>query len=432
MNDNSLLKLLADVEPKIQDIEENRIEVKALKDVLTTLNELVNGGNMSYDEILDFYDQDFIFKAIKIGNVDSDTLINKYKSSKYLLKNKDSKIKELPQYKESMNYIDSLYQYLYGLCQKIKIEYENKVEKLNIKEILNKYYLLLNKENIFIKNINEFIVFLDLNNLSASERLDILILINKNNIKNYVISNDIEISNDIKLSDIKKIINDNNELLNQSYDIDETSVDKILINNKENISLNVLLNKKIYLINKINKLYNEKKYTDIISDYREFVKIIDIEKEFSKQQVKNNKLVFLKKDNKSLIREYLDKAEINYKNCIYKNLLDIEKNEMLEIPEKMYKKIYLYLKNDFIVKTVYTYLDNGSILILGVLDKNETIDNFIQKNSSLLDETFKDINKKEFDSSERDIILNNIKLDELVLNIDLDTLDVKMEEENAR
>ena len=114
MNDNSLLKLLADVEPKIQDIEENRIEVKALKDVLTTLNELVNGGNMSYDEILDFYDQDFIFKAIKIGNVDSDTLINKYKSSKYLLKNKDSKIKELPQYKESMNYIDSLYQYLYG------------------------------------------------------------------------------------------------------------------------------------------------------------------------------------------------------------------------------------------------------------------------------------------------------------------------------
>ena len=87
---------------------------------------------------------------------------------------------------------------------------------------------------------------------------------------------------------------------------------------------------------------------------------------------------------------------------------------------------------EFVVKTVYSYLENGKVLVLGVLDKDEELDDFLLKNKNLFKETFNNIDSINLINDERDLLLKNIKLEDLVLNIDLETLDVKMEEEDAR
>ncbi len=436
MNDNSLKKLLTVVEPKIRNIEEHRIECSSLKSVHETMQELVELGNSSYKEILDFYDQEFIFKAIKIGNSNSDILLDKYKSSKYLLKNNSDNLHELPQYKESISFMEQLYMYLCGLNEKIQLDYEQKIENLKVEELLNKYYNLLNKDNIFIKDIDEFLTFVDLNKLEINERLNVLITINKLNIKNYVTTNDIDIGNNINLSNIFDLLNQNKDLIdNNLTTVDLDNVNESLLSNDDwkndliNLEENLKLRKN-KLINIINIFYKNKNYSKIVTLYDEFKELEKLEIEINKQKNSSKELIFMFKNDKSLVREYLDKTNNKYKSCILKNLLDLETNNALYLPKTCYNNQYLYIKDDFVVKTVYTYIDNY-ILVLGVLDKNETLEEFIKKNEYLLNEV---INNKsiKFDKGERNLILKDIKLEDLVLSIDLDTLDVKVEEENGR
>ena len=435
MND-SLAKLLEYLEPKIKDIHENRVELKSLSDVYETISEIVNLGEKSYLDIIDYYDQEFVIKAIKISGDDITNRVNKYKTSRYLLKNQDSSLKELPQYKESINFMESLFRYLYGLYEDIKLEYENKQQKLGVQEILNKYYLLLRKNNIFIENISEFITFLDLCEINPNDKLNILIFITKCNIKNYTTTNDIMITNDIKLSDIENLLNKYKEFYSKKIENNE----KLELNIKDLLKTpnkNILLDKKNYLYNKINNLFLDKNYDELIKYYLEFNDVLDYEKEFIKQETRfsedlSKKLVFVMEDDKSLVREFLSKTKLEYKSPVYKNLLDIENESDLIIPNYRYNNIYLYIKDEFVVKTVSTYLENGYVLILGVMEKDEKIEEFLEKNKNILKNLNKIINQDNFDLKERDLILGNTKLEDLVLTIDLNTLDIKNGGEYAR
>ncbi len=431
MNDNSLSVLLNAVEPKIQNIDKNRVEVKSLSDVHETMENLVELGQKNYKEILDFYDQDFIYKAIKIGNANSSLLIDKYESSKYLLKNDDPILKDLPQYKDSVKFMESMYEYLYGLNQKINLDYETKKEQLEKQELLNKYFYLLKQDNIFIKDIDEFLTFLDLNKLDIEERLKVLIQVNKCNVKNYITTNDIEITSKIKLSDVSILLKKNNSLLNEMYEENDEINKPVETYLQEDNFEEKILNKKIYLIHKIKKMYDEQKYTDLISDYLEFYKTISLEKEKEKQEIYPRKLCFLFDDQISFIRKYLESADDKYKSCILKNLLDIENDTKLVMPYLYYNDNYVYLQNDFIVKTVYMFLENGNILILGVLEPGSSLEEFLDKKKMIILDSLK---KEEYEKNkeERDILLKNIKLEDLVLTMDLDTLNVKMEDKDAR
>ena len=430
MNNNSLTELLASIKPKILNIDEHRMECISLKSVRDTMMELVELGTKSYKEILNFYDQDFILKAIKIGNSNSDMLIDKYESSKYLLRNDN--LQELPQFKESLNFMEQLEQYLYGLNEKIRLDYDTKSENLEIEELLSKYYNLLNKDNIFIRDIDEFLAFLDLNNLDVNDRLNILITVNKANIKNYVTTNDIDIGNNINLSKIFNILNKNKDLINKDYDKfnQDIELDEFLENNKDKLD-ECLQDRKIYIVNQINELYKIKKYNDIINLYKEYEKIEKLEKEILKQKEGSKKLIFLFKNGKSLVRDYLDKTSTKYKSCVLKNLLDLETNTNLSLPKLYHNDYYLYVKDDFVVKTVYTYI-NDYILVLGVLDKKEKLEDFVKRNEYLINEVIHNKDALVYDDTERNLILKDINKEDLVVSIDLDTLDVKVEEENGR
>ena len=433
MND-SLAKLLAYIEPIILNIHDNRIEVKALKSVYDSIKELIELGKNSYLDILEYYDQDFIVKAIKIksSNVENNW-ISKYETSKYLLKNQNSNLKDLPQYKEAIQFMETLFTYLCNLYQEISLEYESKNDKLQQQELFNKYYILFRKNNIFITDIWEFLTFLDLTKISLEEKLDILIFVNKCNIKNYITTNDIMLTNDIKLSDITNLLNSNQQFFQENF-LDNLNLENFDLKdlNENSISL-----RKSYLINKIKTLYDNQKYEEIIDYYLQFKKLVRYELELIKQKEVfsdkvDKKLVFLMQDGKSLVRTYLETCDLKYRSCILKNLLDLEQKTDIKMPSLSYFDVYLYIKDEFVVKTVYTYLENGYILILGVLDVSESLESFLDKNKELLKKTFKNINRKVFDERERDLLLQNIKTEDLIPLIDLNTLDIKMEDKDAR
>lgn len=430
VNDNSLRTLLEDIKPKIANIEENRLEKSSLSNVYETIKELVELGEESYDNILNFYDQEFIIKAIKINNQDYDSIINKYQSSRYLLKSKNPSLKDLPQYEEALDYIGKLYKYLCDLYKQIKLDLDSKTDDLKVKELLNKYYIILNKNNIFIKDADEFLAFLELNQLSIEDKINILKFINKCNIKNYITTNDIIIDNDLNLSDIKLLLKSHSNLLNKEYSIDDSKLDDYLKKHLMDIESS-LINRKIYLVNEINKLVLEKKYLSTRDKYFEFKKIETLESEFQKQKIKPKQLVFMFKNGKSLVRDYLENTSSKYKSCVLKNLLDLEENNTLKIPKMCYNNAYIYLREEFIVQTVYTYIDKY-VLVLGVLDVKEKLEDFLEKNEYLIKTTFENLNSINYNSDERNLILGNIKIEDLVLSIDLDTLNLKVEDKNGR
>ena len=435
MND-SVLRLLANIEPRISKIQENRIEIKSLSEVYKTISEIIDLGKKSYLEILDYYDQEFIIRCIKIHGRNTKNLINKYKTSRYLLKNRDKNMQELPQFKDSILYMESLFKYLYSLYEKIKIEYTEKSDNLKTQELLSKYYIILKKESIFIEDSEEFLTFLDLAEIDNADRLNILIFINKCNVKVITKGSSLDkiLANNINLNQIKDMLDENKSLIDNTLKLEKVT-ESIITEGKLNQA--VLAKKKKYLINKISRTFEEAEYDGLLKYYLDYKTLLDYEKEFKKQKASfklddKKKLIFMMSDNVSLVRHYLDTTSLEYKSPILKNLLDIEKERDLQIPDYSYNGIYLYIKKEFIVKTVYTYLDNGYVLVLGVMDKGENLKTFLNKNGKLITRTL--LNKKnlELNDTERNEILKNIRAEDLVLTIDLNTLDIEMEDKNAR
>ena len=165
-----------------------------------------------------------------------------------------------------------------------------------------------------------------------------------------------------------------------------------------------------------------------------YLEVTDYLKEIEKQKVRYNKtysknLIFVRTENDLLINNYLRKCLTKYRACVYKNLLDIESSNTYVLPDYKYNDKYFYLKKEFIIKVIYMYLDDGNVLIVGVLDKDGNIEEYISKNMVYIMSTIKNIEKLK-DKKDRDLLLKDIKEEDLVLTIDLDTLD--MEENYAR
>lgn len=428
MND-SLVKLLAYIEPKILDIQDKRKELLDLESSYKVLKEIIDLGENSYHDIINFYDQNFILNCIKTSN---DTYLNNldlYKSSKYLLKSNNQDLLELPQYKEAINYIEKLFTYLIELYNLTKKKYEDLKEKLEQLEILNKYYLIFSKNNIEINDIDEFLLFLQLVDIPLSDKLNVLIQVVKFNVRTYTLTNDILLTSDIYLSNIIDTLEKEKDKIDNSL-LDSYSFDDKIIFDDEN---NLILRQK-YLITKLSSLYNANNYDELPSCYLLYLEVTDYLKEIEKQKVRYNKtysknLIFVRTEKDLLINNYLRKCLTKYRACVYKNLLDIESSNTYVLPDYKYNDKYFYLKKEFIVKVIYMYLDNGNVLIVGVLDKDGDIEEYISKNMVYIMSTIKNIEKLK-DKKDRDLLLKDIKEEDLVLTIDLDTLD--MEENYAR
>lgn len=428
MND-SLVKLLAYIEPKILDIQDKRKELLDLESSYKVLKEIIDLGENSYQDIINFYDQNFILNCIKTSN---DTYLNNldlYKSSKYLLKSNNQNLLELPQYKEAINYIEKLFTYLIELYNLTKKKYDDLKEELEQLEILNKYYLIFSKNNIEINDIDEFLLFLQLVDIPLSDKLNVLIKVVKFNVRTYTLTNDILLTSDIYLSNIVDTLEKEKDKIDNSLLDSYSFADKIIFDDENSLTL-----RQKYLVTKLSSLYNDNNYDELPSCYLLYLEVTDYLKEIEKQKVRYNKtysknLIFVRTENDLLINNYLRKCLTKYRACVYKNLLDIESSNTYVLPDYKYNDKYFYLKKEFIIKVIYMYLDDGNVLIVGVLDKDGNIEEYISKNMVYIMSTIKNIEKLK-DKKDRDLLLKDIKEEDLVLTIDLDTLD--MEENYAR
>ena len=428
MND-SLVKLLAYIEPKILDIQDKRKELLDLESSYKVLKEIIDLGENSYQDIINFYDQNFILNCIKTSN---DTYLNNldlYKSSKYLLKSNTQTLLELPQYKEAINYIEKLFTYLIELYNLTKKKYDDLKEELEQLEILNKYYLIFSKNNIEINDIDEFLLFLQLVDIPLSDKLNVLIKVVKFNVRTYTLTNDILLTSDIYLSNIVDTLEKEKDKIDNSLLDSYSFADKIIFDDENSLTL-----RQKYLVTKLSSLYNDNNYDELPSCYLLYLEVTDYLKEIEKQKVRYSKtysknLIFVRTENDLLINNYLRKCLTKYRACVYKNLLDIESSNTYVLPDYKYNDKYFYLKKEFIIKVIYMYLDDGNVLIVGVLDKDGNIEEYISKNMVYIMSTIKNIEKLK-DKKDRDLLLKDIKEEDLVLTIDLDTLD--MEENYAR
>ena len=267
MND-SLTKLLTYIEPKILDIQDKREEMLSLKNNYNILKDLIDSGEKSYYDVINFYDQDFILECLdKLGNNSKDMFL----SSKYLLKNRNENLLELPQYKSAVIYMEKLFTYFNDLYLKTKLKYDVLEEELKKLELLNKYYLLFKKNNFLILDIEEFLMFLQFVNISLEDKYKILIMIAKFNVKEFTLTNDILLDVNIYLSDITNLLTEFKKeidigLLNKK----ELEVDnKILFKeNKDNLFL-----KRKYIITKLSYLYENHEYDKLSLCYKEYLEI---------------------------------------------------------------------------------------------------------------------------------------------------------------
>ena len=344
-------------------------------------------------------------------------------------------MKELPQYQDAIKYMDFLINYLNELWQKVTEEYNLKSDNLKNQELLNKYYLILKSDNVFIKDALEFIDFLNKVEFTLEERYEILLYVNRCNIKNYSMNTDSKdmFVNDINFAEVKALLEKNAYLIDKNMNLNFKE-ENIIQDGK--INQEYIFNKKKYLLNKIYQLFETFEYDEITKYYKEYKTLDDYEEEFKKQDVsfelnRDKKLIFVMENGKSLVRKYLEECNPIYQGPIYKNLLDIESDKEYKIPDYYYNDTYLYIKPEFVVTTVYTYLKNGYVLVLGVIDRKTPLKTYLYKNRDIL-EVLREKDNLEINDNERDLLLKDLKIDDLVMTIDLNTLDVKMEEENAR
>ena len=158
--------------------------------------------------------------------------------------------------------MECLFTYLIDLYHQTKLDYDNLKKELEKLEILNKYYLLFTKENFFVDDIEEFILFMQLVDIPEIDKLNLLILVSKFNVKTYTLTNDVIIAPDIYLSDIKSILQNNQEKLDNNL-VNDNNLEldnKILFLESGEKSL---IEKEKYLITKINNLYKQKEYNKI-------------------------------------------------------------------------------------------------------------------------------------------------------------------------
>ena len=115
------------------------------------------------------------------------------------------------------------------------------------------------------------------------DKLNLLILVSKFNVKTYTLTNDVIIAPDIYLSDIKSILQNNQEKLDNNL-LNDNNLEldnKILFLESGEKSL---IAKEKYLITKINNLYKQKEYNKISKYYNSYLEIEDYLNEFEKQK----------------------------------------------------------------------------------------------------------------------------------------------------
>ena len=256
-------KMLNLMEPYVFNIEEIN---KVLKQKEAYLNELTILNNEINDEALNLIYVDnleFLLQIITEQGSNSD----EYQAYKYVLNSNIKEVMALPQYNEALTYFENLYKYIKNRFTQMTDEYGRLLSDYERNMVINKYYLMMKENNVFILDSDEFINMLDVLELSINDKNLLLTYVLKENKKTYYLNIKDDDNLEFDLEKVNIIINENKELLSKEYNellnvvseyVDLSKnisdiIDDELIN-KINIR-NILLAKKVWLLKKISFSY---------------------------------------------------------------------------------------------------------------------------------------------------------------------------------
>lgn len=176
---NKLVDLL---KPTINDLDTKKEELAIKNKTLSEVNEMLDEVNDDVTKVSKYKNQELI-----VSNLDDiKSTEREYKSCCYLLDSVDEKIKTLPQYIEASNYIERLINYFKKLKEKLSLEVSELQVVCEEKELNKKYYEILSKDNPVVNDASEFRNLLDRQELSDSDKIDLLVFVLKNNVNSYL------------------------------------------------------------------------------------------------------------------------------------------------------------------------------------------------------------------------------------------------------
>ena len=179
--DNSVKKLVGLLEPLIYDLDDEKRHLVERREELENVSRMLAYTKDNLDMVGIYADQNLILDSLPRINSDKE----KYKASCYLLKSENEDVKKLPQYEEAYNLISDIIEYFKLYKAELIVETNDLEKTCNEKEIEKKYHNILVDPNPFISDVEEFNEFIDKHEISSEDKINILMYVLENNIKEY-------------------------------------------------------------------------------------------------------------------------------------------------------------------------------------------------------------------------------------------------------
>ena len=271
------IKLLEIMKPFVENIEQDLNDLTEKKKELDTINNIISTIGDDSTNILKIDDNKIIvylekFKSNKL----------EYDANKYILNALLDEVKNLPQYIDAKKYIDNFGKFLFSYYINVDEEYQLLKKEYDKKEIIKKYYNMIENNNVFVNDLDELQELFLILDLSLEEKNNALIYILKENNKVYGVVNKSDLFTDDDKLKVIRLLEENNNYKNIEYnelldavseyvDINGKISDIITDDLVEKINIcNILLAKKVHLYRKISFLYynmNCQKCNKLIEEY---------------------------------------------------------------------------------------------------------------------------------------------------------------------
>ena len=271
------IKLLEIMKPFVENIEQDLNDLTEKEKELDTINNIISTIGDDSTNILKIDDNKIIvylekFKSNKL----------EYDANKYILNALLDEVKNLPQYIDAKKYIDNFGKFLFSYYINVDEEYQLLKKEYDKKEIIKKYYNMIENNNVFVNDLDELQELFLILDLSLEEKNNALIYILKENNKVYGVVNKSDLFTDDDKFKVIRLLEENNNYKNIEYnelldavseyvDINGKISDIITDDLVEKINIcNILLAKKVHLYRKISFLYynmNCQKCNKLIEEY---------------------------------------------------------------------------------------------------------------------------------------------------------------------
>lgn len=175
-------KFIALLEPSIVDLDEKKEELSSKSE---TLNEVIKMLDMVDDNVKNvskYENQDFILSKLS----DINTTEREYRACCYLLNCEEKEVCSLPQYIESVNYMERLINYFKRAREKLALDVSELKVVYEDASLSKKYYEIFSSDNPYVANTKEFRELLDRQVLKDEEKINLLVYTIKNNVNNYL------------------------------------------------------------------------------------------------------------------------------------------------------------------------------------------------------------------------------------------------------